>query len=256
MILKTKALNSLFFLLITVNAGAEGFNTFDCLRDLMPLTEHGNYQKKRVGIERPFVADKKFIVFPEVTARKVTGFFVYDGKGAYFYDTVEIKSGNGVKATPIAALEEVLERPVYQMVAQPGGLETMTIYYMAGFKVAESNGNGPVALGTSVLPVIGAFVSRPERYDYVYQSPQDMSENRLQESLAKNRGGRVPASVGDQKVVRKMVSLATRSKREEKALWAPLKEELRMRRNWVQEHNIDNATFVKIRRAMDTSCKE
>ena len=105
MILKTRALN-LLFLFISVSAGAEGFNTFDCLRDMMPLTERGSFQRQRVNVERPFMAGEKYMVFPEVIARKVTGFYVYDGKAAYYYDTIEARTEHGLSASPIAALAE------------------------------------------------------------------------------------------------------------------------------------------------------
>lgn len=257
MILKTRALNSiLLFLLISFRAGAEGFNTFECLREMMPLTEHGSFQRKRTDVEKPFISDGKYLVFPEVLARKLTGFFVYDHDGAYYYDTIEVKSEGSPKDLPIAMLALAKERPLYQMVAQPGGLETMTIYYMPGYKAGGSNGNGPVILGTSVLPVVGAFLSRPEQYDYVYQSPQDVADNRLQEWLAKNKGGRTPAAVTEQKIDRQIVTLSTQRKKDEKVIWKPLKEELRMRRFWVKDHNLDNQTFKKISHLMDGPCKD
>jgi|GEM_PF-5236218 len=255
MILKTKALNFFILFFVSLPAGAEGFNAFECLRDLMPLTNHGVYQGKRIDVEKPFVIDGKYIVFPEVTARKLIGFFVYDARGAYYYDTIEIKKENGAQSLPIAGLELVKERPLYQMVAQPAGLETVTIYYMPGYDANETNTNGPVALGSSVLPVIGAFVSRPDQYDYVYQSPHDVPENRLQDWLAKNKGGRRPASTGDTKVERRIVSLLSKAKKDEKRLWQPLKEELRLRQSWIKDHNIDNQTFIQIRRLMDGPCK-
>ncbi len=256
MILKTRALS--FFLILfsfpSASTGAEGFNTFACLRDLLPLTDHGAYQRKRRDVERPFITGDKYIVFPEVRARKVTGFYVYDRGGAYFYDTIEIREEGGIRTLPISGLVEAKERPLYQMVAQPGGLETMTIFYMPGFKVGETNSNGPVALGASVLPVVGAFISRPEKYDYVYQSPQDISDSRLQEWLVKHKGGRAPAS--EQKIARQIVSLSLKVRKNENELWRPLKQELRLRRAWIGNHNIDNQTFKEIRRAMDGSCKE
>ena len=256
MILKTRAPSFFYILLLFLSAsvGAEGFNTFACLRDLLPLTDHGSYQRKRGDIEKPFVTGDKYIVFPEVRAHKVTGFYVYDRGGAYFYDTIEVRAEGKVRYLPIAGLAETKERPLYQMVAQPGGLETMTIYYMPGFKAGETNRNGPVALGASVLPVAGAFVSRPEKYDYVYQNPDDFSESRLHEWLARNRGGRAPAS--EQKIVRQIVTLSVKTKKTQDELWRPLKEELRLRRDWIRDHNIDNQTFIEIRRAMDGSCKE
>jgi hypothetical protein len=237
-----------------VSAGAEGFNTFDCLRDMMPLTERGSFQRQRVNVERPFMAGEKYMVFPEVIARKVTGFYVYDGKAAYYYDTIEARTEHGLSASPIAALAERKDRPLYQMTAQPAGLETVTIYYMPGFNAGETNKNGPVVLGTSVMPVIGAFVSRPEQYDYAYESPKDVPENRLQDWLAKQKGGRAPAS--EQKVDRELVSLKSKHKKSEAELWAPLKAELSLRRKWVRDHNLDDRTFKELSRVMDGSCRE
>lgn len=304
MILKTKALRSLklFALLISFRVGAEGFNTFDCLRDMMPLTAHGIYQKLRKNVEKPFMVGTKYIVFPEVISRKLSGFYVYDSAGAYFYDTIETRTEEGTTALPIAGLELKPERPLYQMVAQPAGLETVTIYYMPGYNAFESNTNGPVALGTAILPVIGALISRPEQYDYVYESPKDATDNRLHEWMAKENAGRSIASVGAKpipvdtatihavkprgptihavrrpasvtqsqtqaqaqaapapapvpKIERKMVSLVTRRKLDDKAMWQPLKDELRLRREWTKSHNIDNRTFKSLSRILETTCK-
>lgn len=253
MILKTSRLSLLILLLFSLQARA--LNTFECLRDIMQVTDRGNYQKKRTDVERPFMVGDKHMVFPEVVKRKVTGFFVYDHKSAWYYDAVEIKEIKGKKTMPIADLSDVKERAVYQMVVQPAGLETITIYFLPGFDVTETNSEGPVMLGSTVLPIVGAIVSRPEKYDPVYTNPTSIDEDALKKWFYTNSSGRRPASANEMQINRKIVSLITQSRKEDSRLWQPITNELKIRQDWIKAHNLDEASFKEISRAMDHSCR-
>jgi hypothetical protein len=96
-------------------------------------------------------------------------------------------------------------------------------------------------LGSSVLPVLGAIVSRPESYDFVYRNPEPML-------------GRSPANAPSLPV--EMVALKTVSPKTQKRLWQPLYDELRLRKTWIKEHNLDEVTFKDLSRALDSSCRE
>ena len=262
MILKTNRLNSFFLittLFVSKVAGAEGFNTFECLRDLLPATDRGSYQSDRNQVERPFVINNKYIVFPEIKGRGLTGFFLYDRLGAYYYDSIEAKGAAGNKITPIAELSAAKDKTLYQMVVQPGGLETVTIYYMPGFDSKETNASGPVVLGTSVLPVIGAFVSRPDQYDSVYQNPSAVPDGRLKEFISAGQSRR-PASASKEapalKIDRKIVSLGSRKIKDNARLWQPLKDELALRRDWIKKTNLDAKTSRDIARPLNGPCKQ
>ncbi len=223
MILKTKALN-LFILLTTLNAGAEGFKTFECLRDMMPLTDRGSFQRTRVGVERPFVSGGKFIVFPEVVAKKVTGFYVYDAKGAYYFDSISSRENGVLQIKAIGSLTRSQQFPIYQMTAQPGGLETVTIFFTPGLNFGQTNSAGPVYIGASVMPVIGALISRPDQYNYVYEDPTEVPEERLAAWIAHEQRGRGPASAEPRApMARQIVSLSTKSPKQEAQLWPPLR---------------------------------
>ncbi len=246
----------LLFILVPQIAGAKELNPFMCLRDLMPLTDRGAFQKQRDGVEKPFLRDDRYIIFPEVIKRKLSGFFVYDEKGAYYYDSAELGTGEAKKMIPLTHLADQKNRSVFQMVAQPTGLETLTIYYMPDFEISGSNTDGPVVLGSSVLPVVGAFVSRPEKYDYVYQNPNLSNDGELKDWIFKNSSGRRPASAEAVQINRQMVRLKTSKPKSEKRLWEPLQAELAMRKNWVKTHNLDERTFKDLSRALDGSCRE
>jgi len=70
-------LKSLVLAFITLNAGhAFALEAFECVRDLMPITEQAAFQSKRRQVEKPFMASEKFMAFPQVTKDAVTGFFV------------------------------------------------------------------------------------------------------------------------------------------------------------------------------------
>jgi hypothetical protein len=211
------------------------------LKDILSLTDRGTYQSRRVDVETPFVRNNSFLVFPEVVKRKVTGFFVYDEKSAWYYDTVVIGTAGKQIEMPIANLGERKPTRIFQMVAQPAGLETVTIFYQPGFERDGANKEGPVMLGSSVLPVLGAIVSRPESYDFVYRNPEPAF-------------GRSPA--GASSLPTEMASLKTASPKSEKRLWEPLHNELSLRKTWIKEHNLDEVTFKDLSRALDSSCRE
>jgi hypothetical protein len=255
MILKTSLLKLIALGLLFANE-ARALNVFDCLKDLMPLTDRGGYQGRRVNVEGPFNVGEKYIAFPEVINKEVTGFYIYDRTGAWYYDMVEIDMGAVSQVRPIASLIEFREKVYFEMVAQPRGLETVTIPYVPGFSPKVSHLKGAVMLGASVLPVIGAMVSRPERAQAVYQSPELANEDELKGWAYKNTGGRKPASEKDFNLNHRLVKLKNRAVKDADQLWQPLKNELFLRKNWIQTNNLDDVTFRALSRAMQTSCKE
>src|SRR5262249_42601583 len=96
MTLKTNRRNSIFLILIlSAPASARAFSSYDCLRDLMPITDRASLQNKRQEVEAPFIVSDKFIVFPEVSNDTVSGFFFYGPKGAAYYDAAD-KNGKTV----------------------------------------------------------------------------------------------------------------------------------------------------------------
>jgi hypothetical protein len=247
--LKTSLLSSLILILIH-GAPAFAFNEFECLRDMLPVTAHGAFQSKRKGVEQPFMLDDRHMVFPEVRDRRVTGFFLYDSSGAWYFDAVQAtESGE----EPISALNQK-GKVLYQMVAQPKGLETVTIFFMPGFDAKLTNQDGPVMLGASVLPVVGAFVSRPEKTDWVYQNPKQISEDELKNWVHRNMGGRKPASPEEIVLSKKIVKLRTKTEKAQDALYAPLKNELSLREKWVESRNLDDQTFRNFNRVLQTTC--
>lgn len=239
MILKTNRLNLILTFLVgaSAHAGAPQGSPFTCLRELMTVTDRGSFQRQRKDVETPFIREDRYIIFPEVVKKNVTGFFVYDEKNAYYYDTA-VMGVESKKETPIAQLKA---KKIFQMTVQPSGLDTLTIFYQPGFESEVATKDGPVMLGSSVLPIIGAVVSRPESYDYSYRVPEVS-------------GGRGPASASV--VPTQMVSLKTKSPKSVERLWQPLNDELRLRKNWVKSNNLDEATFKNLSRIMDTTCRE
>ena len=252
MTLKMSPLKALIpALLVTLSPGARALNSFECLRDLIPLSERGALQGKRSGVERPFLIQDKYIVFPEVKGKAVTGFYVYDSTGAWFYDGVETST-----AKSIARLGQERGSRLYELVAQPRGLETITIHFMPGFDAPGSNKNGAAILGSSVLPVVGAVLSRPEKYDYVYQSPLSVPESELQAWVRDNGSrSRKPASAAEVKIEKQIVKLTFGAAKRHEELWAPLKTELSLRRKWLFEHNLDQRTAIEFSRVQASTCR-
>ena len=225
MILKTNPLKPVLLVLALsavspVQAGA--YNAFDCLRDLMPITDRATVQSKRGEVEEPFLVNEKFIVFPEISNDTVTGFYFYGQKGAAYYDAAEVK--NSTKH--LGDLQFKKDDGIYELVAQPTGLETVTIHYLPGFKTSSSGGKGPVVLGVAVLPIIGAFMSRPSVGQVTYLNPKNVNDIVVKKWMAETLGDRTPASVEDIKVNMTMLRLKTVQAKSTEELWKPLKHEL------------------------------
>lgn len=227
---------------------------FECLRDLIPITDRATLGKKRKGVESPFfVNNRAYLVFPEIAAGRVSGFFMYGSKGAWYYDSIAEVSGG---KTPIRELRPT-GRGVYELVAQPGGLETVAILFLPGFSDSQKNKDGPVVLGASVLPVVGALVSRPELSVNLYSDPAKASDEEIGRWLKMKAPSRGPAAVdSDGKPIRTLVHLAALSVKDGKSLWEPLEHEFVLRRDWIKNHNLDERSFRNLTRVMDTTCRE
>lgn len=237
---------------------ASALNTFECVRDLLPATDRASFNTKRVGVEEPFLVNDKFLVFPEVTNGTVSGFYFYGPKVAAYYDAVEIKG----KKSSIRQIGDLVFRAsegVYDMVAQPSGLETVTVPFLPGYQSGSSGRNGPVMLGSSVLPVIGAFVSRPAMTKTYYHNPGAANESDIKRWVAArmpSEGGRKPAMNEEGTVNRTIVHLRTVQNKSEEDLWRPLKHEFKLRREWIKSHNLDEKSFKQLSLIMEGSCKE
>src|SRR5262249_39548908 len=159
--------------------------------------------------------------------------------GAAFYDAVD-KSG---KVVHIGDLVFKKDEGVYELVAQPGGLETVTVQYLPGFRLVPSGRDGPVILGASVLPVIGAFVSRPVLDRTAYVDPKNINEMVIKKWMTERWEGRKPASVEDVPVHTTILKLKSVQAKATEDLWKPLKAELKLRKAWIQTHNLDEQAF-------------
>lgn len=246
MISKTKALSRLVATLLAWPLSASAYDPYHCLRELMPFTSHGTLRLKRKGVEQPFMA-ANYIVFPEVAGRAVSGFYVYAAGKAWYYDSVMTPAGK----LPIRGL--TVERGVLDLVAQPNGLETVSIPYLPGFAANENEKEGPAVLGSSVLPVVGAVFSRPARARAAYNSPADARESDLRSWMNRFGGARRPAA--DISLERTITRLAVATKSEGE-LWRPLRAELDLRRHWIQNNNLDERTFRDLTRAMRGPCDD
>ena len=258
MILKTNRLRLFAILLIPISySGRVGaLDTFACVRDLMPITEQAEFQSHRPGLERPFLPSPMYMVFPEVANATVTGFYIYAPAGkAWYYDAVEAEESRS-KRQLIADLKPEAPHFLLNLVAQPNGLETVSLLYLPGFGEMETTGEGPVMLGSSVLPVIGAFVSRPNsQLRLVYHNPADVGENDLKKWIYA-RSSRKPAAVSEIEITRKMMHLTTQKAKSHDQLWLPIQNELKLRKLWVQGHNLDEEAFHRLSEIMQTTCRE
>jgi hypothetical protein len=255
MTLKTNRRNIYIFFLFTISllpSAAQALSTYECLRDLMPITDRASLQNKRQNVEEPFALDEKFVIFPEVVKDAVVGFYFYGPKGAAYYDAVE-KAG---KVTSLAELTFKKDDGVYELVAQPNGIETVTVQYLPGFKLAPTGKDGPVMLGASVLPVFGAFVSRPDMDKSAYLNPKSVTEISVKKWMAENWQGRRPASIEELPINSTIVKLKTLQPKSNDDLWKPAKNELKLRKAWIQTHNLDERAFKQLSLAMEGSCKE
>lgn len=240
----------ILFLLAPHTAGA--FSSYECLRDLMPITDRATLQNKRQEVESPFLVSEKFIVFPEISNNTVSGFYFYGPKGAAYYDAVD-RSG---KIIHLGDLIFKKDEGVYELVAQPGGIETVMVHYLPGFKAAPTGKDGPVVLGASVLPVIGAFVSRPDLVRSTYLNPKSVNDIVLKKWMNERWEGRRPASVEDVPINSTILKLKTIHEKSAEDIWKPLKAELKLRKAWIQTHNLDEQAFKQLSLTMEGSCKE
>lgn len=203
-----------------------------CLRELLPVTDKVSFQRDRRGLEKPFVLADKFIVFPEIKEGKVSGFYVYGKKRGQYYDVVQAP---GKKLPARTALSDLAQGIVYDMVAQPDGLETVTIAFAPQLRERPARTPSSAALGASMLPVVGAFVALQDKKEStpVYIRPELSPNN---------------------KNPRKLMQLATSNKKSQDEIARPLKDELEIRRKWIQEANLDDATFKDLSRILQHSC--
>jgi hypothetical protein len=254
MILKTNQLRNLALALILMSAGrASALEAFECVRDLMPITSQAAFQGHRKDVEKPFMLTDKFMVFPEVKKSAVTGFYIYSASNAWYYDSVTIKEGE--KKRPLADLKRTGEFSLYSLVAQPEGLETIVLQFMPAFITHETNGGGPVMIGSTVMPVIGAFISRPnEQLTATYRNPGEVDDATLKKWVNEHSTRR-PALAGTMEIDRQLLHLATGHAKSKSELWAPIFSEIKVRRQWVQSHNLDEKSFKQLSLLMESSCK-
>ena len=235
------------FLGVRAEAGAP--NRFECLRDLLPVTAPALLQKRRVGFEEPFmVGESRYMVFPEVADGKLRGFFIYDRTQAWHYDGME--DGSSLQDLHFDSAQGILE-----LVAQPNGLETVRISYLPGYNPRRPPLEGAAMLGSSVLPVVGALVSRPGLSDKIaYHNPDRVPSSDLKAWFQSQAGGRAPASASasNQELTRTLRRLRRAPSRASD--WRPLESELQLRRTWIRSHNLDEKSFRQFNRLMQTTC--
>lgn len=230
---------------------AQASNKYECLRELVPVTDRAFLRHRRKQVEAPFFLNNgRFMVFPEVDERKVTGFFVYNASGAWYFDSIKKSDGT------LKAIADLLPGPdgIYELIAQPSGLETVAIHLLPGFSKQKGNKDGPVMLGASVLPVVGAFVSRPDLQVTKYTDPVSSSEQEIKGWMLATGAGRSPASANEQKMNRTLVHLKTQKPKSSSRLWEPLEEEFHLRRDWIKRSNLDEQSFRQLTRIMSTTC--
>jgi hypothetical protein len=251
--------NAILFALILLflSNPARALDAFECVRDIMPISEQSGFQSPRKGVERPFMLSDNYMAYPEVNRGTVTGFYVYTSGKAWYYDAVEIKEQRANKRKMIAELKPGVDHYIYNLVAQPTGLETITVQYLPGFKGQETTAEGPVILGSSVLPVMGALVSRDnESLHMVYRNPAEAGEVELKRWIIANSRRKPPATdMKDMPLSRKIWNLRSVNTKTPDELWAPLLNEVKLRKEWVQTHNLDLIAFKKMSILMEGSCK-
>jgi hypothetical protein len=103
--------------------------------------------------------------------------------------------------------------------------------------------------------VVGSFMSRTNaQLTVIYHNPTGVDDEVLKQWVYDHTTRR-PASLKDLELDRQILHLAIKKKLEEKALWAPLKRELELRKSWIQNHNLDERTFRQFSHIKETSCK-
>ncbi len=234
---------------------AVALDAFACVRDLLPISTAASFQIKREAVESPFMAAADFIVFPEIEQNTLSGFFVYSATKASYFDTVQSKQNNATPR-PLSELLPTAMHTLYEMVAQPDGLETLTLQYLPGFETLESTHSGPVFLGSSLLPVIGAFVSRSgDSLRQVYNNPVEAGEGSLKKWIY-GHTTRKPATAEEIQIRLQLMTLSTLHPKSPEQIREPLQNELKLRKRWLQSHNLDEAAFKKLTHAMETTCRE
>ncbi len=247
-----------FALLLTLLVGwgrASALNVFECTRGLMRVTERALLQAERKGFEAPFFAGE-YLVFPEVNNGKLVGFFVYKDKRAWHYDSVERLAKT--KVQPSIRLESApLSRDrIYQLIAQPDGLRTMTLQYLPGIGATEASAKAPVALGATVLPVVGAWIGRTRPVTRsVYYDPAKIPESKIRSWLYQHLD-RKPSSPEEIEIKRPLIRLTSSSKLQNNALWQPLESELQLRKNWIRSNNLDADSFQLFSQLLQGPCRE
>jgi hypothetical protein len=253
MTLKTNQLKNLALTLVLLSGGrVHALDAFECVRDLLPITAQAAFQGHRKDVEKPFMLSDKYMVFPEVRKGSVTGFFVYAAGNAWYYDSVEIKDA-AEKSRPLGDLKRTGEFSLYSLVAQPQGLETIVLQFMPAFVNRETNGGGPVMLGASVMPVVGAFISRPnEQLSAAYRNPAEVDEASLKKWVSEHSSRRPTSAM---ELDHQLLHLATKRTKSKNELWEPILNEIKVRREWVQNHNLDEKSFQQLGRLMESTCK-
>jgi hypothetical protein len=203
-----------------------------CLRELLPITDKVSTHGDRKDWEKPFLVNDNFIVFPEVKDGKVSGFYVYGKKRGQYYDVAQSPSKKILKRTTLA---ELTQGAIYDMVAQPEGLETVTIAFAPQLKNIPSRTPSSAALGASMLPVVGALMALQEKPESrtVYTPPDPhQTEGKT----------------------RKLMQLGTATIKSQEEIFEPVKQELELRKKWLQKANLDDATFKDLNRILQHSC--
>ena len=228
MILKTNLRRWIFALcfelLFLANAQA---GEVECLRDLIPITDNVSYRMRRAGVERPFVVSGKFVVFPEVQGAQLTGFYIYTDKSKKYYDAVMGKK----------SVADLAAGFVYDLVAQPDGLETVTVSYTPQMSQQSSRTPSSAAVGSSMLPVVGVLVEFQEnrKAKAIYNDPSKLSQTAAFD--------------------RKLMQLSTKKSKSSADLLSPLRAELKIRKDWIQRANLDNESFKQLNKVLQTTCK-
>ena len=244
----------LFALVASAAEKTSRLNRFECLRAMMAISDRGVFQLHRKGVEGPFAIESdKYIVFPEVKGPQVTGFYIYDERQAWYYDGIE----RGGTTQAIADLRPRTSEGILDLTAQPNGLETITVPLLPGFVPKGTGKNGPVMLGSSVLPVVGALVSRPQRLVGVYYDPSASTSAEVKAwMVAHTEGSRAPARVSrESEIPHTILHLVTIHGKDDR-LWEPLAAELKIRQQWMQTHNLDEQTFKQVSRAIEGRCRQ
>lgn len=200
----------------------------ECLRRLLPITALSRLQSKRAGIDPPLALGSGHVAFPQTSGRHVTGFFIYGPGAARHYDKV---AWSDSELERVADLLPTPDRGVLDLVAQPDGMETVVIPFLPGLSFSDGRSFGAV-----------------------YRSPQDAKDSEIARVISgTGRGERSPASGGGNAVRRTVVRLVESDLKGEQ-VWAPIERELKLRYDWIRNHNIDESTFKDLASVM-TKCR-